>query len=130
MEFLGVFGTVALAFSVCFGFYLAGLRVKQGQVQTWKDNYDADHTRAERLQATLVEKDLLMAGMSERLSRLDEVVQELGGQKVYQEMIAMQERNLTLFQEITHAIQDGDAKITDAIKDLTHTVEKAANGHG
>ena len=125
MEFLGVFGTVALAFSVCFGFYLAGRRVKAGEVATWKDNYDAEHTRAERLQATLVEKDIIMAGMSERLERLDGMLQESAGRKVYEALLEsqaqahdQQERNLALFMEMR-----------DAIRNLTHTVEKAANGH-
>ena len=123
MEFVGIAGFAVALLSFVLGSFFAGGR-------RWRGNYDAEHTRAERMQATLVEKDLLMAGMSERLSRLDEVVQELGGQKVYQEMIAMQERNLALFQDITSAIKDGDDKITHAIENLTHTVEKAANGHG
>lgn len=123
VEFVGIAGFVVAALSFVAGsFFLGGRR--------WRSNYDAEHTRAERLQATLIEKDLLMAGMSERLARLDEVVQELGGQKVYQEMIAMQERNLALFQDITHAIKNGDEQITRAIENLTHTVEKIGNGEG
>lgn len=122
MEFVGIAGFAVALLSFVLGSFFAGGR-------RWRGNYDAEHTRAERMQATLVEKDLLMAGMSERLARLDEVVQELGGQRVYQAMIEQQERNLALFSEITHAIKDGDEKITRAIENLTHTVEKAANGH-
>lgn len=139
LEIIGVAGTIALIASTFFGAYLAGRRSAREDAtrrvadaeevaDNWRSNAEAFKTSAERSNAILVEKDLIIAGMSERLGRLDGVVQELGGQKVYQAMIDQQEKNLALFQEITHAIQEGDHQITAAIRDLSRTVEKATNG--
>lgn len=114
------------------GFFFAGGR-------KWKGNWEAEHearllelqrdsSRIASLESEVGALRTENEGQSTRLRRLDDIVQELGGHRVYQAMLDMQAKNLSLFQEITAAIKEGDSEITDAIRELTHALRKAANG--
>lgn len=131
---LGPLGAFLTLLTLVYGFYVAGGRKWRGVFDAEREAHGLDLNRdSTRIAALESQVEALSAenqGQSERLRRLDDVVQELGGQKVYEAMIEANHRNLELFQDITRAIKDGDSKITDAIRDLAHTLEKAANGHG
>jgi hypothetical protein len=96
---------VAIVCAFVGSFFFGGRR--------WRGNYDAEHTRAERMQATLVEKDQVLEGQSERLRRLDEVVQELGGEKVAQKIVESQAENLRAFREITDALASHELRANE-----------------
>jgi hypothetical protein len=109
VEFFGIVGvTVAVISAFVGSFFFGGRR--------WRVNYDAEHTRAERMQATLVEKDQILDGQSERLRRLDEVVQELGGERVAQKIIEAQAENLRAFKEISEALANHELRASDRHK--------------
>lgn len=134
LEVLGPLGAFLTLITLVTGFYFAGGR-------KWKGNWEAereshlldqrnDSSRIASLESEVAGLRAENEGQGDRLRRLDDIVQELGGQKVYEAMLDMQAKNLALFQEITQAIKEGDSEITVAIRDLSHTLERAANGHG
>lgn len=97
MEIIGLAGiSAALVAAFVSSYFFGGRR--------WRNEYDAEHTRAERLQATLVEKDLVLSGASERLAKLDGVVQELGGERVAQTLAEMRREDLLMFKEIADSL--------------------------
>ena len=129
---LGPLGAFLTVVTLMTGFFFAGGR-------RWKGNWEAEHeahlmdrqrdtSRIASLESEVAALRTENDGQGERLRRLDSIVQELGGHRVYQAMLDMQAKNLELFQQITAAIKDGDSEITDAIRELTHTLDKAANG--
>lgn len=127
-------GSLSLAVITAYvGVYFLGRRSNREQAEMWRSNYDAAHEAATRLQATLVEKDRLLEGMSGRLQRLDEVLQEMGGARVVSQLMEMQKENLRLFADLTAAIQKleanaagRDEKIVRAVEKLTTQIQKGA----
>lgn len=76
----------------------------------WKGEYELEHTRAERLEATLVEKDKIVEGQSDRLGRLDSLVQELGGRRVYEAVMEQQKDIAKLFGQIAEQLSANAAR--------------------
>lgn len=84
----------------------------------WRQNYDAEHTRATALQATLVEKDQMIVGQGERLARMDEALQQVGGTQVAQNLVSAQQENLTLFAKIIDHLEKHDKRAEERHHEL------------
>jgi hypothetical protein len=114
---IGAIGAAATIASIIIGSFFVGGR-------RWRGNYDAEKVRAERLTATLVEKDQILEGQGERLRRLDEVVQELGGERVAQKIVEGQTENLRAFSAITEALAHHELRAEERHKATLKEMEK------
>lgn len=120
VELFSALGVVAaLAASFATAFFFGGRR--------WRSNYEAEHVRAERLQATLVEKDVAMEalqrereGMSERLARLDEERKEFGGTRVYEALAAHEVAAAGRMTELLKVIRDGFHEVSMSLGRRQH----------
>lgn len=75
----------------------------------WRSVAEAAKVDLAARDATLIEKDLALeekdktiAGMSERLARLDEERKEFGGSRVYEMLTATQQEMVAAFRELTN----------------------------
>lgn len=70
--------------------------------------------------ATLKEKDILieskdqaLKGQGERLAEKDKIISEMGGTRVGELLVTMQEQNLTLFATLTASIDNHEARAAE-----------------
>jgi hypothetical protein len=87
-----------------------------------------------RLQATLVEKDVALeekektiAGMSERLARLDEERKEWGGTKVYETLLAQQQEMASLFRQLSEQAAAHETRAADRARQMLGLIETVGN---
>jgi hypothetical protein len=117
---------VAVATFLAGAFFFGGRR--------WRSNYEAEHVVAERLQATLVEKDLALeerdrtiAGMSDRLARLDEERKEWGGTRVYETLVAQQQEMTTLFRQLSEQATAHEERASERARQMLGLIETVGN---
>lgn len=127
VEIVGLSGFIVAAVSAFFATYALGRRSTREESNSWKSNYDAEHTRAERMQATLVEKDQIIEGMGERLQRLDVALQTVGGTQVAANLVEAQKENLKLFGNIIEHLERHDRRAEERHRELVKAI-RGING--
>ena len=141
VEWLNIVPGVVFGLSLILGAYFAGKRSKREDTEQWRSSSNAYKETSVRAQATLAEKDLLVASKEETISRMaekldekDSVIATLGGNDVSKQVNEMLLKVLDLFAHQAEALSHHDegsaardARMVEAVAQLGGLVQSVAD---